>query len=264
VGCDIHCYAEVFNEKTGKWEYRGGFPCEWCGGTGKSHRYDPEKKEDVEEPCWFCGNERKKSYEEDGIPYVERFYSSRSYYTFSILADVRNGRGFAGCQTGEGFNPICLPKGMPEDASPEVAAECERWEGDGHSHTWHTLADLLAFDWKQVTRNCGVVHAKVYDAWRKAGRKGSPSCSSGGVSGRDIVEVSNSEMDSLLDSGALQAELNLENEWAGPSGMKKHFTLVWWEEGYDECVRGFLKRIELLKGLGVPPEHVRLVMWFDN
>ena len=44
-------------------------------------------------------------------------YGDRNYNLFAILANVRNGTAFAGCKTGEGFNPISNPKGVPSDAS---------------------------------------------------------------------------------------------------------------------------------------------------
>ena len=46
---------------------------------------------------------------------------------FAILAGVRNGYGFAGCDTGDGFRPIAPPRGLPGDVSPEVAEEARRW-----------------------------------------------------------------------------------------------------------------------------------------
>ena len=39
----------------------------------------------------------------------------RSYDCFAVLAGVRNGRGFAGVDTGDGFNPISKPRGLPND-----------------------------------------------------------------------------------------------------------------------------------------------------
>ena len=42
--------------------------------------------------------------------------------TFAMLANVRNGRGFAGCWTSTGFPVIHEPRGLPSDlvlASPE-------------------------------------------------------------------------------------------------------------------------------------------------
>ena len=39
----------------------------------------------------------------------------RSYNTFAMLADVRNGRGFAGIKTSDGFPYIHKPRGLPAD-----------------------------------------------------------------------------------------------------------------------------------------------------
>ena len=39
----------------------------------------------------------------------------RSYNTFAMLADVRNGYGFAGCRTSTGFPVIHEQRGLPED-----------------------------------------------------------------------------------------------------------------------------------------------------
>ena len=39
----------------------------------------------------------------------------RSYNTFAMLANVRNGYGFAGCRTSTGFPVIHEPRGLPED-----------------------------------------------------------------------------------------------------------------------------------------------------
>lgn len=41
-------------------------------------------------------------------------FSGRNYNEFAILAGVRNGTGFAGCDT-DGFAPIAEPRGLPDD-----------------------------------------------------------------------------------------------------------------------------------------------------
>src|SRR4030095_14523751 len=70
------------------------------------------------------------------------WYDDRNYNTFAMLANVRNGYGFAGCDTGDGFQPISKPRGLPKDLSAEVLAiskdagdEHDIWLGD-HSHSW--------------------------------------------------------------------------------------------------------------------------------
>lgn len=69
------------------------------------------------------------------------FDGARDYGLFGFLADVRN---YAGAPV------IAEPCGLPPNVSPEVRAESGLWGSDGHSHTWLTLADLLAFDYDQT------------------------------------------------------------------------------------------------------------------
>ena len=42
----------------------------------------------------------------------------RNYRAFAVLADVRNGYGFAGFSTGDAVIPISEPRGLPDDMSP--------------------------------------------------------------------------------------------------------------------------------------------------
>lgn len=55
----------------------------------------------------------------------------RDYTLFATLAGVR------------GDNPIEVPKGIPEDCSPEYRKLCEDWGDDGHSHSYFTLRELI-------------------------------------------------------------------------------------------------------------------------
>jgi hypothetical protein len=74
----------------------------------------------------------------------------RSYNLYGFLAGVRNYSA---------VEPICEPKGFPDDASPETNASYEYWDCDAHSATWLTLEELLAVDYeaiiedRRVTRN---------------------------------------------------------------------------------------------------------------
>ena len=67
----------------------------------------------------------------------------RNYWRFSFLAGVRNS-----------FNivPISEPRGLPANVSREIAAECERQEGDALAKSWLTLEELLAFDYDAPLR----------------------------------------------------------------------------------------------------------------
>ena len=54
---------------------------------------------------------------------------SRNYNFFAALANVRG--------------PGPAPKGLPQDVSPLVAYESDRWGSDGHSHSWHSARDFV-------------------------------------------------------------------------------------------------------------------------
>ena len=145
MGCDIHFYVEKkVNEK---WET-----------ADKWNKYDDD------------------DYEEGDLTvnYEDRFYHNRNYDLFAILADVRNGRGFAGICTGDGFIPISAPKGLPDDICDQVKKEADRWEGDAHSHSHFLLSELISYDYKgQTTKHRGWVDSKNYRIFIEKGKPSS-------------------------------------------------------------------------------------------
>ena len=214
MGCDIHFYVE---------ERRNGV---WVSA-------------DVWSPC---------EYEKGRMTLKNELYGDRNYNLFAILANVRNGYGFAGVPTGSGFVPIAEPKGLPDDVSPEVKAESDRWNGDGHSHTWLTVREILDYDWNQKTMLSGVVDAENWRRWKAYGK---PTEYSGGCWGKDIRNVSESEMEGLVES--LKGSPELEN-------LR---TTVHWARYYHECMGSFATAV--FRALHkCAPEDVRFVFWFDN
>lgn len=241
MGCDIHFYVE--KREGDKWI--------------SADKWTPDK------------------WSEDGslaVDYDDRFYRSRNYDLFAMLADVRNGVGFAGCDTGDGFNPIATPKGLPDDVSPEVKKESGDYGVDGHSHSYLTLSELEAYDWHgQKTKQRGWVGALEFMNFQV---KGHPSSWSGGVMGQGVRHVSNKEMAELVERhspalNALAAELVDDpfRDFANvPTELKSVYTQVEWEESYAEPAKEFLdetmpKLRELANG---NPDSVRIVFWFDN
>jgi hypothetical protein len=196
------------------------------------------------------------------VEYEDRIYSGRNYSLFAILADVRNGRGFAGCDTGDGFVPIDDPRGIPDDVSDSVKADADRWDADGHSHSWLTVAEMLAYDWTQTTKQRGFVSAPEFWKWNRWNRKNgeSPDSYCGGVGGAGIRKVSEQEMIQLLEP--------FGNEWSAQERIENELSSVYcqaeWEQPYYKAVRHFLSdTMPRLWQLGKPDE-VRLVFWFDN
>jgi hypothetical protein len=265
MGCDIHLYVE--RKVDDKWV--------------NADKWTPDPYYD----------------EEDGanplhVDYDDRFYRGRNYDLFGMLANVRNGHGFAGCDTGDGFKPIATPRGLPADVSAEVRAESDRWDGDGHSHSWFTLAELKAYDWQgQKTKHRGWVDPWNFTLWQ---RDGKPQAWSGGVSGGRVEHISNQQMARIIDGGdiAFEGEEPAAGSWDGrayttsfqrkmkgvgvfPAGSigsdlterpTSYYTLVEWEESYADCAGKFLtETMPKLEALCYgKPENVRIVFWFDN
>src|SRR6185295_15976002 len=174
--------------------------------------------------------------------FLDPLHIGRDYDLYAILANVRNGRGFGGMDTGDGFIPIADPRGLPPDVTPQVAAESDRWEGAGHSHSYFTVAEMLAYDWTQSTSHRGWVTAAEYTEFKE---KGKPSSWSGGVSGSIIEHLSNGEMEERIKQRTAD----------------NCYTRVEWRETYSASVGSFMtETLPAMKTLG-HPDLVRLVFF---
>lgn len=224
MGCDIHDYVEIM--KDGKWQHYD-WRAEFQDGTydDGSPKHNWEKILD------------------------HPLYIGRNYNLFAVLANVRNGRGFAGVPTGVGFKPICGPRGLPDNVSQDIAQESDSWGVDGHSHSWLKLDELLDYDWNgQSTQQFGVVSIDEYRQYKENGK---PFSWSDDVWGSKIKKISNLEMDKFLENGFPNDDLH-------------YYTHIIWEESYRDAVgKYWFNVMEYLKTLGEPDE-VRLVFWFDN
>ena len=236
MGCDIHFYVEV--RKGEQWVSADEWETEDDGDGVYAH-----------------------------VDYRKSYYSGRNYDLFAILANVRNGYGFAGVVTGSGFVPIAMPKGVPADASPEVKKAAEYWDADGHTHSWHTLSDLLAYDWTQVSTHRGVIDAVTYQKWISWGRQNGedPDGWSGMVTGPKVEVLTEDVMNTRIE--AIKAAHGADN-W----DIRKHiasemsdvYCLAEWTQPYYKCCLSFWGEvIPRLLRLG-KPEDVRIVFWFDN
>lgn len=267
MGCDIHTHAEVLTN--GKWVKAGkSFP----------NRYYREGKPNQIDDDGFEWNGKL----------TDQPYQGRNYDLFAMLADVRNGHGFAGIKTGEGFNPICAPKGLPENVSKEVQKQILVFVGDGddecslsqvagwcdsnysewveygksatspdyHSASWFTVAELLAYDWDQITMHRGVITLKQYEEC-KVKDGGQPVGGwSGAISGPRIVTIDEDVADQVL-AGNTPPEIQ---------GMDIHVNYHW-TEPYRTSAQHFIDvtiPALLSQSPTANPEEVRIVFWFDN
>lgn len=234
MGCDIHLYVE--HKVDGIWQ--------------PADKWKPSEYEDDRAQL--------------EVDYNDAFYTGRNYDLFAILANVRNGVGFAGMGTGNGFKPICLPRGLPGDVTAPVKACSDSWGSDGHSHSYQTLAELLTYDWTQTTRHTGWVDVLTYGDMLQTGAK-RPKEWSGGVGGQDVKHVSAEAMAALIK------KLKGDHRWWDvrtevAKQLSSYYTQVEWTEPYYESTAHFWattmpRLLALAKG---DYESVRIVYWFDN
>lgn len=237
MGCDIHAAMEYRNGN-GKWR---------C----------------LKIPNRYYG---KLDWEKE--PTTASLDIDRNYDVFAILGNVRNGRGFAGIETGGGFNYISDNRGIPEDASKTALGVLS----DEHSATWVGLRELLEFDWNQRTIKTGVVSAVEFEKWDRCKDFDPwPDSWCGDVSGPNITHISNDEMREFLNQFRLNEgkgyvcvdKLREATAWGKPSPH----TRIKWEVSYMDCAKGFWVKtmphaFQLGKKYGI--DNVRIVMDFDS
>lgn len=115
-------------------------------------------------------------------------FDDRNYDLFGILADVRNGHGFAGIPTGSGWPSIAPSRGVPTDSTITEAERHDYTLGD-HSFTWVGLDELKAFDWDGVkSETYGVVTREEYARMQRESES-RPKSWCGGISGAGVLVV---------------------------------------------------------------------------
>ena len=160
----------------------------------------------------------------------------RCYYCFALLAGVRNSWD---------LEPIVPPRGLPDDASPEVKEKARLYEEDAHNHSWLTLPEMLTFDFDKLLTFDGTVTLAEFKEYLEFGKP--EYCT--GWNGR---EISNDEMKRL----ALEGQ--------SPDDKTVYCTKIRYQDTYGSSAGCVLGLIRDLKALGADPERVRIVFWFDN
>ena len=157
------------------------------------------------------------------------YEAGRHYLLFGWLANVRNGLGFAGCDTGDALRPLALPRGLPEDVirakEPETEYQWESPEWDeyhrcggadygDHSYSWLTSTEIIEGS-KQLSpyNRRGIISIAEYVAWDK---KTPLESWSGGIWGKGHRTVDQVELTGQMIRGQLYGDaLNkqIESEW---------------------------------------------------
>lgn len=183
----------------------------------------------------------------DDQVYDEGFYIGRYYRLFGFLANVRNGRGFAGVDTGDAVKPIAMPRGLPEDVSEAVRARSDEWGGDGHSHSYLTLSELLEADWSGDAVLRGYVEKAAYRRFKETNE--SPTEWADLVAGPNIVTAIAADYEAMSEAKKSTVS-HIQIQWRSP---------------VSELVGDFItKTIPAMRELDENSENVRCVFWFDN
>lgn len=225
MGCDIHLHVEI---------------------------RDDDQWTEIEHPS-AVGIGELDSFWRGHPDYGNRWWRSRNYDMFAMLAGVRNGRAFAGFETGTGFVPIAEPKGLPADVSESVEKESDSWGVDGHSHSWITVGEWLRYDLTQTTKHAVWVADREDYAGAKAPAEGRfAEADRLAAEGRNIYDRL------IADMVPFAAE-------DGLLGWRKYYNVDPYYEtvspAFMTMIQG-LYRVAVERGLSV--DDVRLVFWFDN
>lgn len=192
------------------------------------------------------------------VPIAPNIFRQRNYDLFGLLADVRNGHGFAGIQTGEGWPSIAPNRGLPDGLAVDAVLPNPKYPEDGprslgdHSFTWVTLDELQAFPWDHIsTRLYGVVPAKEYE--RLKATKQPPQSYSGGTTGPGIQTYDADAWDAMHAAGGVAVAI-----------APKPYVRMHWTETAREATGNWPGQVlpwldELAAG-----RPLRLVLGFDS
>ncbi|MDD9379799.1 hypothetical protein M8Z33_24690 [Streptomyces sp. ZAF1911] len=157
-------------------------------------------------------------------------YGGRNYDAFGCLFGVRN---YAG------FRPLAQERGLPPDVTDEVRGRYEDAPDLFHSPSWIGWEELVAVDWDEHALTLDArVHEYRYSVERGLCEVGK---SFQNLDGR-------SEGDEWVQGGRIMRVERMTRREAVP------------EDGEWAPVWATMKALADAHG----PEHVRLVVWFDN
>lgn len=250
MGCDIHLFAEARDSEGAPWRN--------INAMEEDEVYDSGTYE-------IIGTKMRPV----------SFYNGRHYGLFGVLAGVR-----WSCPHGA----IAEDRGLPEDISAEVRAEADDWGEDGHSHSFATLAELIAYDWTKGVPQEITVGTKAYAHWRHmgkswgdhhpaelygAGKNLSQHIFAESYPEGGIPTISPSEMMGRYDRAVARYQAQddpkplgvwkiLEEEM-GDAQARMQFLVPL----YTQFTKFLSETIPKLHVHG-KPENVRIVFWFDN
>jgi hypothetical protein len=250
MGCDIHMWVERRESEGAPWVLAAPeWQCSWCSGSGLELQ--------GLQACFWCEGAK-----------TERQFAVRNYNLFAMLAGMRNGID----KTGDGYEPIAEPRGMPDDLSVELLEHMQRclhqdycarrgeprshaiaWPGE-HSGSWLRLDEVLDYFERPhpAAQHQGWIALEQLQAYLDAGR-GRPMNWCSGVDGYAVRKVPLSQARQLLACKSVD-------------DRSSYYTLVTWTCTYrDDAGSTFIEHfLPACRGLAARPSDVRLVFNFDS
>lgn len=305
MGTDIHFFAEYRDNPTAPWKFLPAPPTE--GYMPGDDEPDAEGRPkgwpyrfgtvDTTAPGYVPGYDNRHVGCGDDRGYLRNWFDDSNYRLFGMLANVRNGRGFADIVTGERVEPIAEPRGWPDDCCPEL--DEERTNID-HTPTWLTVAEMQEYFAKMREADLtviGCISGQQYEALRDRGEM--PTSWSGG--GRNIV-VLDARIYDLIPPGKIRHS-DGEHPALDPSETRVDFAdlpqgvtdgrkdelrtiamfdavrgtttpaeteaRVFVQAIWKKSAASYFERFEhalaeMVEAAGVEPENVRAVFYFDS
>lgn len=179
-------------------------------------------------------------------PYTDEPYKGRNYRLFGFLADVRNGRGFAGIDTGESVQPILgfdhPTRGVPDNASEDWKNYVKDWGQDLHSTSWLTLRELKAADWDTRTVERGIISAHDYEEIRASQFEAKPDSWSGFIQGPGIQVITADEYEAIRDEKGFTGPESHPDPHLGERPVGERYFIRWqWEASVRSYASDFIE-----------------------
>ncbi len=230
MGCDIHCWAEIRNKETRRWELA---PC-----------HGPEER-------WGMA--------ESDPHYLTDLDVGRDYDLFAILAGVRNRND---------VTPIAEPRGLPADMDPRLAKMAEIYLE--HTPSWLLVREVVdGHDWDRPVVHSGLVAMPAYERWvaETGSTTGGPLVERSpgeycqGVGGQSVRIVDRADMDRMIAGRRALSRGGIGE--VGQAGVDYYARVEWSERGAYSCAYFWRDVMPRLLAMG-RPEDVRIVFWFDS
>lgn len=257
MGTDIHLIVQRRNEN-GQW-YRVMPPTDY-------NETDPWLANNYQNA--ITSERRNDSHSMDSYyirKYETSWYSDRNYRLFAVLADVRNGYGFAGTPTGIPITPIATPRGLPTDLNVPSQVYDEDGEEIGgvdafdfgdHSFSYLTLTEILSYGWDDINMHCGVISFDEYVQRQRENNHEQPDTWSGDISGPGVRVIEESEARMMLEKIGNGTVVDPNIKW---------YVRIWWGHPIRNSMGTFLTRVvPALQKLDDNTDNVRIVFGFDS